>query len=115
VSAATLETDITTWATAVHTASGIAGMATLYPRCVSGGYTSAMQTQTNLLNTWIRANSGVGKTLDFMIDVTLEPTNQPCWSAADSADNLHPSIQEYKKISPLIAEQINNALYGIVP
>ena len=115
-SAATLEASITSWASTVHTAGFIAGMVTLYNRCVTGGYTSGMDTQARLLNTWILQNSGSGKTLDFAVDVNLEPTFNPCWNVPnDSADNLHPSIQGYGKVAPLFAQQISNVLYGMIP
>lgn len=113
--AATMEASVITWAGQIHTAGGIAGIATLYPRHVTGGYTSAMETQRVLFNTWIRANSGYGKALDFDVDLELEPTFHPFWSAADSPDNLHPSIQAYKKVGPIFAAQLSNVLYGLTP
>jgi lysophospholipase L1-like esterase len=30
-------------------------------------------------------------------------------------DNLHPSIQAYKKVAPIMAQAIANEIYGLVP
>ncbi|WP_408586587.1 GDSL-type esterase/lipase family protein [Novosphingobium sp.] len=111
--AAQLQADATTWATAVKAAGFKALIGTLYPRAVTGGYTAAMETVRVAHNAWIRANSGPSLTFDDLSDFELEPTFLPTISAADFPDNLHPGLAGYRKADPILADAILRNLPGI--
>lgn len=112
--AATVQGYATTWATTVKAAGFKAGMATLFPRVVTGGYTAPMEAQRVLFNTWLRANSGTGLTFDFIVDFDTEPTFLPTISTADFPDNLHPNAQGYRKAAAVIAAAVAAQLPGVV-
>lgn len=111
--AAQLQADATTWATAVKAAGFKALIGTLYPRAVTGGYTAAMETVRVAHNAWIRANSGPSLTFDDYVDFELEPTFLPTISSADFPDNLHPGLAGYRKADPILADAILRNMPGI--
>ncbi len=111
--AAQLQADATTWATAVKAAGFKALIGILYPRAVTGGYTSGMETVRVAHNAWIRANSGPGLTFDDCVDFELEPTFLPTISSTDFPDNLHPGLAGYRKADPILADAILRNMSGI--
>jgi hypothetical protein len=107
-----LQGDVTGWANGVRTAGWLPMAATLYPVQITGAFTAPMEIERVAYNTWLRANSGPGKIFEDIVDFELETALLPKVASVDFPDNIHPSLEGYRKVTPVLADAFYRQMYA---